>query len=86
MSPEISNVKKMAWLVQLAFSKSFLFNNFIYLFLAVLGLCCCAGFFLVAVSGDYTPVVVSRLLTAVASLVAEHILVFQPSVVTAPRL
>ena len=35
----------------------------IYLFLAVLGLCCCTDFFLVAVQG---------LLIAVASLVAEH--------------
>ena len=26
-------------------SSSFLKNNFIYLFMAVLGLCCCVGFF-----------------------------------------
>ena len=36
---------------------------FIYLFLAVLGLCCCAGCSLVAVS---------RLLIAVTCLVSEH--------------
>ena len=52
----------------------------------MLSLHCCAGFFLVAVSGDYTLVVVNELLIAGASLVAEHILVFQVSVVTAPRL
>jgi len=49
-----------------------LLNNFIYLFLAVLGLCCCTGFSLVAADGAYFLVVVSRLLIAVASLVAEH--------------
>ena len=45
--------------------------NFIYLFLAVLGLRCCTGSSLAAVSGGYSPVVVSRLLIAVASLVGE---------------
>ena len=35
---------------------------FIYLFLAVLGLCCCMGFSLVAASGDYSPGVLCRLL------------------------
>ena len=39
---------------------------FIYLFLAVLGLCCCAGFSLVAVVAG------QGLLTATASLVADH--------------
>ena len=29
-------------------------NNFIYLFLAMLGLCCCRGFSLVVVSGPYS--------------------------------
>ena len=52
----------------------------------MLGLHCCAGFLLVAVSGDYTRVVVNELLIAVASLVEEYILVSQASVVTAPRL
>ena len=45
---------------------------FIYLFLAVLGLSCCAGFALVVVSGGYSLAEVPRLLMAVASLVGEH--------------
>ena len=44
---------------------------FIYLFLAGLRLCCCVGFFSLAVSGGYPLVEVCRLLTAVASAVAE---------------
>ena len=40
--------------------------------MAVLGLHCCTGFSLVVVSRGYTVVAVSRLLIAVASLVAEH--------------
>ena len=44
-----------------------------YLFMASLGLHSCMGF-LVEVSGGYSLVVVGRLLTAVASLVAEHVL------------
>ena len=48
-------------------------NKFIYLFLAVLGLHGCVGFFfLVAASGGYSQVAGCRLLIAVASLVAEH--------------
>ena len=47
------------------------FNNFIYLLLTVLGLPCCAGFLLVAVSGGCSLVEVHRLLIAIASLVAE---------------
>ena len=48
-------------------------NNFIYLFLAVLGLRCCAGFFSrIAESGSYSLVAVSGLLIGVASLVSEH--------------
>ena len=50
---------------------SFLYN-FIYLFLAVLGLHCCSGFSLVVASRAYSLVAVHGLLTAVASLVAEH--------------
>ena len=46
---------------------------FIYL-LAVLGLCCYAGFSLVAESRGCSLVVVLRLLIAVASLVADHML------------
>ena len=44
---------------------------FIYLFLAVLGLCCCMGFSLV-VRGGYFLVAVDKLLTAVDFLAAEH--------------
>ena len=48
-------------------------NNFIYLSLRVLGLCCCLGFSLVAASGVYSLVVVHRPLIAVLpSLVVEH--------------
>ena len=49
----------------------FFFCNFIYLFLAVLDLRCCAGFSLAAASKAYSPVVVCGLLIAVTSLV-EH--------------
>ena len=45
---------------------------FIYLFLTVLGLHCCVGFSLVAVSGGYSLVAAHGLLTAVASFVAGH--------------
>ena len=41
---------------------------FIYLLLAVLGLCCCAGFSPVAASRGYSLVAVHGLLVAVASL------------------
>ena len=44
----------------------FFFNNFI--FLAVLGLCCCQGFSPVAASSGYALVLVHRLLVAVATL------------------
>ena len=47
------------------------FFLFIY-FLAVLGLCCCVGFSLVAGNGVYSVVGVFRLLIVVASLVVEH--------------
>ena len=52
----------------------FLFeNNLTNLFtLAVLSLHCCSGFSPVVVSRAYSLVAVPRLLTAVASLVAEH--------------
>ena len=46
-------------------------NNLKNLFLTVLGLRYCAGFFLVVESGGYSLVAVRRLLIAVASLVAE---------------
>ena len=48
-------------------------NNFIYLFLSVLGLRCCGAFLVVVgVGGSVSLVVVGRLLIAVASLVAEQ--------------
>ena len=46
----------------------FFFNLFTYLFLSALGLCCCKD----GLSRGHALVVVRRLLTAVASLVAEH--------------
>ena len=42
-------------------------NNFIYVFLAVLGLPYCTGLSLVAVSGGYSVAAVCRLLSVVAS-------------------
>ena len=54
------------------FCSSLLNFIFIYLLLAVLGLCCSEGFSLVEVSGVYSPVVLHGLLTVVASLVVEH--------------
>ena len=50
------------------------FYNFMYLFLfllTVLSLHCYAGFSLVVANGNYSLIVVHRLLIAVASLVAE---------------
>ena len=52
--------------------QSFLKNDLIYIFVAVLGLHCCTGFSLVAARGGYYLVVTSRLLIAAASLVVEH--------------
>ena len=46
--------------------------HFFLLFLAMLGLHCYMSFSLVAASRGYSLAVVCRLLTAVASLVAEH--------------
>ena len=43
-----------------------------FFFPAMLGLCCCIGFSLIAASGGYSLVAVCGLLTVVASLVAEH--------------
>ena len=57
------------WFVELLYYYYFL--NFIYLFLAVLGFCCCVGFSLV-VSRGYSQIAVRGLLTAVASVVVEH--------------
>ena len=54
--------------------KSFLLKKkfTFHLFLAVLGLHCCAGLSLVAASGGYSIAVVCKLLITVASLVTEH--------------
>ena len=62
-------------------------------FLAVLGLCCCEGFSLVAASGGRSAVAACRRLSVVAPLV-EHrlsgaqasVVAHVGSVVTAPRL
>ena len=48
------------------------YNNFIYLFLAMLGLCCYVGFSLVVERGGPLSVTVCRLLTMLASLAVEH--------------
>ena len=50
----------------------FFFFNFIYLILAVLGLCC-SGFSVVASSRGCSLVAVCRLLIAVSPLVATHV-------------
>ena len=64
--------KNMFSFVRNCQSVTFKFKKFIYLFiLAVPGLCCCAGFSLVAEGGGYSLVVVHGLLVAVVSLV-EH--------------
>ena len=56
---------------------------FTYLFLAVLDLCCYAGFSLVVESRGYSLVAVHGFLIAVTSLVAEHRLQSMNSVVAA---
>lgn len=54
---------------------SFLFLMLLmYLFVAVLGLCCCVGFSLAAASRGYSLVVVLGLFIAVVSLAAEQTL------------
>ena len=50
----------------------FFFNKFIYLFLAVLGLCCCVRAFSSCGERGLLFVVVHGLLIVVASLVVEH--------------
>ena len=61
-------------------------KNFLILFLAVLGLCRCAGFSLVAASGGYSPVAVRGLLTVLAFLVVKHRLYSTgASIAVAPR-
>ena len=51
---------------------SYKFIYFIYLFLAALGLCCCARAFSSCDERGPLFIAVRRLLVAVASLVAEH--------------
>ena len=60
-------LKKLA--LEIGFFKK---NNFICLFLAVLGLHCQVGFSLVVPSVGYSLVVVCQLLIALFSLVTEH--------------
>ena len=60
------------------------FNNSV-LILAVLGLCCCAGFSPAAASGGYSLVEVRGLLTAVSSLAVEHGLWGTPASAAAAR-
>ena len=61
----------------------FLKNNFIYLFLAVLGVHSDTGFFLVVASGDHSIDAVHGLLLAVASLVEHRLQGTWASVATA---
>ena len=60
--------------VVLYVSRTYSLKIYIYLFLTVLGLPCCVGFFspLVAASRGSSLVAVHGLLTAAASLVAKH--------------
>ena len=60
------------WLLQNIFFYTILMYTFIYLFLAVLGLCCCAWAFSSGGERGLLFVVVCGLLIAVAPLVAEH--------------
>ena len=55
--------------------------RFFFFFLAVLGLCCCAGFSLVAATKGCSLVAVRRLHMMVASLVAEYRLAGRGSIV-----
>ena len=52
--------------------KDSFFKQFIYLFLAMLDLCCYVGFSLLAVSGGYSLFAACGLLIAVASLVVSR--------------
>ena len=57
-----------------------------HLFLAVLGLCCFTRFHLVSVNGGYSLVAVHSLFNVAVTLVVEHGLQSQASVVAVPRL
>ena len=63
-------MRKLLNLISSLFLYKFIY--FIYLFLVVLGLRCCVQAFSSCGKGGLLFVVVCRLLTAVASLVAEH--------------
>ena len=67
------------------FSAIIFFCNFIYLFLAVVGLHCYASFSLIVANVGYSLVVAHGLLIEMASLVAEDRLGHVGSVVVAPR-
>ena len=62
----------MSDVVLLLILKKFFWSNFVYLYLAVLGLPCCLGFGLIAMRGGHSLVAVCEILIAVAFLVAEH--------------
>lgn len=65
-------VAKHSWLFCNGVLFFFFLYLLIYLFVAVLGLCCCVGFSLVALSsGGYSLVAMCELLTAVASIIEE---------------
>ena len=70
MAPEESRSLKMTQALYAFFF--FLFNKFIHLFLAALGLRCCAQAFSSCGERGLLSVAVRGLLTAAASLVAEH--------------
>ena len=74
LCPQFSNCFSKTSVVEME-GNPFLKENritFLYLFLAVLGLCCCTEFSLVAASRGHSPAVMCRLVIAVASPVAEH--------------
>ena len=70
----------------MAWYSFFSLTFYLFIFLTVLGLCCCPGFSLVAASGDCCLAVVRGLLIMVASLVEHRLWGLWASVVVAPRL
>ena len=58
---------------------------FLFSFVVALGLCCCQGLSLLAVSGGYSLVAAHGILIAVAPLVAEHMLQGAQASVVAAR-
>ena len=86
---------KLSYLIFILFNRHILLSlpvlffilTFIHLFLAVLGLCCCAAFSLAAVGRGFSLVVVRRFLLVLTSLIEEHRLqVEQASVAAVPGL